>query len=94
MLGPVQCMFVPCWFKYYMLVKSTHCLLSFCSNALIVEHLKSALKSDQDVEGLGSMFSVQLKGDEMSNLKSLGKTVLRSSDTKVFEDHPRWRHIR
>ena len=62
----------------------------FCSNALIVEHLKS----DQDVEGLGSMFSVQLKGDEMSNLKSLGKTVLRSSDTKVFEDHPRWRHIR
>ena len=53
-----------------------------------------ALKSDQDDEGLGSMFGVQLKGDEMSNLKSLGETVLWSSNMKVFEDHPRQRNIR
>ena len=45
--------------------------LSKCPNSLAC-----ASKSDQDDEGLGSMFGVQLKGDEMSNLKSLEEAVI------------------
>lgn len=75
----------------YMLVPTLHpnqatpgilcALLHKCYSSLVC-----ALKSDQDDEGLEFISCVQLKGDEISNLKRINwrETILRSLTIKVF----------
>lgn len=83
MLDPAQYILFPVGSNIVCWLRDTWIFCSFllkCCNSLAC-----ALKSEQDNEGLESMFCVP-KGDEMSNLKSRysGETILGSSNTEQY----------
>lgn len=83
MLDPAQCISFPVGSNIACWLRDTWIFCSFllkCCNSLAC-----ALKSEQDDEGLESMFCVP-KGDGMANLKSRysGETILGSSNTEQY----------